>query len=60
MYLRSFVENLSFTLRNEEGGSEQIRAGASNLKKPPIDNVERFLSMLGFDSTGKVKTLNVL
>jgi hypothetical protein len=36
-----------------EGGSEQIREGASNFQKPPTDNVERFLSVLRFDSKGK-------
>jgi hypothetical protein len=41
------------TLRNREGGSEQIHEGASNSQKLPTDHVERFLSILRFDSKGK-------
>ena len=40
-----------------EGGSEQISEGASISQKPPTDDVERFLSMLRFDSRGKVNAL---
>ena len=43
-----------------EGGSEQIREGAQILMKPPTDHVERFLSMLRFDSGEKVNALAVL
>jgi len=37
-----------------EGGSEQISAVTSISQKPPTDDVERFLSLLRFDSRGKV------
>ncbi len=37
-----------------EGGSEQIREGAPIFLKPPTDDVERFLSLLSFDSKRKV------
>jgi hypothetical protein len=43
-----------------EGGSEQIREGASISPKPPTDHVERFLFMLRFDSGKKVNALAVL
>jgi hypothetical protein len=33
--------------------------GASDSKKPPTDNVERFLSMLRFDSKGKLSDLGI-
>ena len=33
--------------------------GASISQKPPTDNVERFLSMLRFDSRGKVNALGL-
>ena len=46
VYIRSLVQGLS-TPGNGEGGSEQIRAGASISQKPPTDDVERFLSLLG-------------
>jgi hypothetical protein len=50
--LRHFVQDLS-TSRNGEGGSEQIREGAQIFRKPLTDDVERFLSMLRFDSREK-------
>ena len=40
-----------------EGGSEQIREGAQIPSRPPTDRVERFLSMLRFDSGGEVNDL---
>ena len=43
-----------------EGGSEQIREGAQISQKPPTDDVERFLSMLRFDSREKVDALAIL
>jgi len=43
-----------------EGGSEQIHEGAQISEKSPTDNVERFLSMLRFDSRAKVSALAVL
>ena len=49
VYLRSVVDDL-FTFRNGEGGSEQIHEGASISQKPPVDNVKRFLFILGFDA----------
>ena len=36
-----------------EGGSERISEGAQISQKPPTHDVERFLSMLRFDSRGK-------
>ena len=33
--------------------------GASESKRPPTDNVERFLSMLRFESKGKLDQLGV-
>jgi len=33
--------------------------GASNTKRLPTDNVERFLSMLSFDSKGKLRDLGI-
>jgi len=33
--------------------------GAPDSKKPPTDNVERFLSMLRFDSKGKFVDLEI-
>ena len=53
---RCFVQGL-FTSGNGEGGSEQISVGASISQKPPTDNVERFLSMLKFDSREKMNAL---
>jgi hypothetical protein len=52
VYLRSLVQNLS-TPGNGEGGSEHVPLGASISQEPPTDNVERFLSMLRFDSREK-------
>jgi hypothetical protein len=49
-----------FPPRNREGyGSEQISLGASDSKKPPTDDVERFLSMLCFDSKGKLRDVGI-
>jgi hypothetical protein len=46
---------------NGKGGSEQISEGASIFQKPPTNNnVERFLSMLRFDSRGNVIALTIL
>jgi hypothetical protein len=59
VYLRSLVKNLS-TPENGEGGSEQIREGASISQKPPTDDVEWFLPMLRFDSRRKVNALTLL
>jgi hypothetical protein len=56
VYLRSVVDDL-FTPDFREGGSEQIREGAQISAKPPTHNVERFLSMLRFDSRGKANAL---
>jgi hypothetical protein len=36
-----------------EGGSEHVPLGASISQKPPTAEVERFLSMLRFDSREK-------
>jgi len=59
VYLRSVAERV-FSPSNREGwGSEQIHGGASDSKKPPTDNVERFLSMLRFDSKGKLDELGL-
>ena len=44
---------------SREGGSEQIREGAQISEKPPTHDVERFLSMLRFDSRGKVHALGL-
>jgi hypothetical protein len=33
--------------------------GASDPKRPPTDDVERFLSMLRFDSKGKIEDLGI-
>jgi hypothetical protein len=52
VHLRCFIQDLS-TSRNGKGGSEQIREGAQISGKPPTDDVERFLSMLRFDSREK-------
>ena len=41
-----------------EGGSEQISEGASVSQKPPIHDVERFLSMLRFESEEKANALS--
>jgi hypothetical protein len=38
----------------EGWGSEQIHEGAQISKKPPIHDVERFLSMLRFDAIKKL------
>ena len=38
---------------------ECIQVGASDIKRPPTDNVERFLSMLRFDSKGKLGDLDI-
>ncbi len=40
-------------------GSEQVRLGAQISKKPPTADVERFLSMLRFDSREKVNALGL-
>ena len=40
-----------------EGGSEQIHEGAQISEKPPTHDVERFLSILRFDSREKVNAL---
>jgi len=56
VYLRSILQDLS-TSGNGEGGSGQIREGASISQKPPTNNVERFLSLIGFDGRGKVNAL---
>ena len=37
---------------SRDGGSEHVPLGTSISQKPPTDNVERFLSMLRFDSGG--------
>ena len=37
----------------------RISVGASDSKRPPTDNVERFLSMLRFDSKGKIADLGI-
>jgi len=42
-----------------EGDDIRISVGASNSKKPPTDNVERFLSLLRFDSKGKLDQLGI-
>ena len=34
--------------------SDQIHVGASDSKRPPTDDVERFLSMLRFENKGKL------
>jgi hypothetical protein len=46
VHLRSILQDLS-TPGNGEGGSEQIREGASISEKPPTDNVERFFLCSG-------------
>ena len=38
---------------NGKGSSEQVPLGASISQRPPTQDVERFLSMLRFDSRGK-------
>ena len=53
------MQNLASTSGNGEGGSEQIREGALVSQKPTTDAVERFLSMLRFDSRGKVNALTI-
>lgn len=50
------MQDLS-TPGNGEGGSEQVREGALICPKLPTDNVEWFLSMLRFDSRGKMNAL---
>jgi len=35
-------------------GSEQILLGSSVSKKPPPDDVERFLAMIQFENKGKL------
>ena len=45
------------TPNSREGGSEHFPLGAQISQRPPTDNVERFLSMLRFDSRGKVNAL---
>jgi hypothetical protein len=37
----------------------RISVGASDIKRLPTDNVERFLSMLRFDSKGKLGDLDI-
>jgi hypothetical protein len=56
VYLRSLIRNLS-TPGNGEGGSEHVPLGASVSQRPPTQEVERFLSFLRLDSTGKVNAL---
>jgi hypothetical protein len=56
VYLRFLVQALS-TPGKGEGGSEHVPLGASVSHEPPTDIVERFLSMLRFDSRGKVSAL---
>jgi hypothetical protein len=46
-----------FTPESREGGSEHVPLGASVCQRPPTENVERFLSMLRFDSREKVNAL---
>jgi hypothetical protein len=58
-YLRSLLQNLSFP-GSRDGGSEHVRLGVSVCQKPPTKDVERFLSMLRFDSRGKVIALDIL
>jgi hypothetical protein len=48
---------VAISLNFREDGSEQISEGASVFQKPPTNNVERFLSILRFDSKGKVNAL---
>jgi hypothetical protein len=50
------VQDLS-TSGNGKGGSEHVPLGASVSQRPPTLDVERFLSMLRFDSRGKVNAL---
>ena len=38
----------------------RIPVGASVLEKPPTHDVERFLSMLRFDSRGKLNALTMI
>jgi hypothetical protein len=52
----SLRQNLS-TLGNGEGGSEHVPLGASVFQRPPTQDVERFLSMLRFDSREQVNAL---
>jgi hypothetical protein len=59
VHFGSLVQGLS-TSGNREGGSEQIRVGASMFEKPPKHDVERFLSMLGLDFWENVNALAVL
>ena len=59
MYLRSLVQNLS-TPGSGDGSSEHVRSGVYISQKPPTDNLERFLSMLRFDSKEKVHALDVM
>jgi len=47
----------TFSLDLREGGSEQIHEGAQISMKPPTDNIERFWSMLRFDSREKMNAL---
>lgn len=56
VYLRSLVQGL-FTPENGKGGLDYLHVGASISQNPPTDDVERFLSMLRFDSRGKVNAL---
>jgi hypothetical protein len=35
----------------------RVRLGASDSKKPPTDDVERFLSMVRFENKGKLEEL---
>jgi hypothetical protein len=60
VYLRSLLQDLSSTPGDGEGGSEHVPLGASVSQKPPTDSVERFLSMLSFDSREKVNALGSL
>ena len=57
VYLRSLIQNLSASGNGEGWCSEQIHEGASICQKPPTDHVERFLTLLRFDSRGKLNTL---
>jgi hypothetical protein len=59
VYSCSLTQNLLSTPGNGEGGSEHVPLGASVCQRPPTDHVERFLSMLRFDSRGKVHALGL-
>jgi len=50
-------ENHFFAKNGEGSGSELVRLGSSDTKRPPTDDVERFLSMIRFDSREKLHDL---